>query len=65
MRVHQLKKAFDFIKTFFIQAVANGGSFNVSFDEAGVFEFFQVLRNGGLCQRQFVDNVPTNATFYF
>ena len=38
-----------------MDAVADPGSVDVSLDEAGRFQHFEVLRNGGLGQGQFVD----------
>lgn len=44
-----------------VDAIADGGPFDIAFDEAGGFQFAEVLTDGGLGEGQFVDQVATHA----
>ena len=44
-----------------IEAIIDIQAIDLTFDEAGLFEFLKVLRNRGAAQRQFVGDVARNA----
>jgi hypothetical protein len=50
---------------FRIDTVADAGAFDGSLNEAGVFQFFEVLRDGGLCQSEFIHDVSADAFVTF
>ena len=42
-------------------AVADAGTIDLAANQPSVLEHLEVLRHGGLCQRQFLDNVAADA----
>lgn len=53
---------FDFVPNLFINAIANAGAFYAAFNDTCVFEFFQMLRNGCLCQAYFVYQIVADTS---
>lgn len=48
-----------------IQAVAGGRTLGLTMDQAGLAQHLEVLADGGLGQRQFLDDIIGDAGFFF
>jgi hypothetical protein len=44
-----------------IDAIANARALHGALNQSGIFQFLQVLRNGGLRQAQFIHQIAANA----
>jgi len=60
-----VEQVFVLFPDFGVDAVADAGAFYGSLDDAGIFQLFEVLGNGGLGEAEFFDQAAADAGVFF